>query len=226
MGERCSSLGTALFEDGQLTLFLSPPRPVRHCDALSALQTSPHKFECCYTTDHDTRCSGDGERFTRSMSFARERSSRQSWRNSSVVRSLSTCETKTLLTHGNGTARLTIRLSRSHHSCRLFPKLPLWGGVLVTSVDVFLILFVYRPGSGIRAFELLIGTLVSCSPTSTTLLHGADPNTRRPQVIIVLACFIILLVRVDPNWADVFRGYVPSRTLVGSKALYVSVSIL
>lgn len=74
----------------------------------------------------------------------------------------------------------------------------------MTSFDVFLILFVYRPGSGIRAFELLIGFLV----------------------LIVLSCFIALLVKVDPNWADVFDGYVPSSTIVGSKALYVSIGIL
>lgn len=86
----------------------------------------------------------------------------------------------------------------------LFPKLPLWGGVLVTSADVFLILVLYRPSMSVRIFESLIGVLV----------------------LIVLACFIILLVRVDPNWGDVFYGYIPSHKIVEAGGLYVSISIL
>ncbi|KAK0556733.1 Manganese transporter smf1 [Tilletia horrida] len=86
----------------------------------------------------------------------------------------------------------------------LFPKLPLWGGVLVTSADVFLILFVYRPNGGLRAFEVLIGTLV----------------------IIVLGCYIVLLVRVKPDWGDAFEGYLPSSTLLQHDALYIAVGIL
>ncbi|WFD29598.1 Manganese transporter smf1 [Malassezia sp. CBS 17886] len=86
----------------------------------------------------------------------------------------------------------------------LFPAIPLWGGVLLTSADVFLILAVYRPNMGVRIFETLIGVLV----------------------MIVLACFIVLLVRVDPNWGDVFYGYVPSSTIIDAQGLYVSISIL
>lgn len=86
----------------------------------------------------------------------------------------------------------------------LFPNLPLWGGVLVTSADVFLILFLYRPSMSVRIFETLIGVLV----------------------LIVLACFIVLLVRVDPNWGDVFYGYIPSHTVIEAGGLYVSISIL
>ncbi|CAD6883894.1 unnamed protein product [Tilletia laevis] len=86
----------------------------------------------------------------------------------------------------------------------LFPKLPLWGGVLVTSADVFLILFVYRPKGGLRAFEVLISVLV----------------------IIVLACYIVLLVRVKPDWPEAFKGYLPSSTLVQHDALYIAVGIL
>ncbi|KAK0535016.1 Manganese transporter smf1 [Tilletia horrida] len=86
----------------------------------------------------------------------------------------------------------------------LFPRLPLWAGVLVTSADVFLILFVYRPNGGLRAFEILIGTLV----------------------VIVLACYVVLLVRVKPDWGDVFQGYLPSSTLVQHDALYIAVGIL
>ncbi|WFC94186.1 Manganese transporter smf1 [Malassezia brasiliensis] len=86
----------------------------------------------------------------------------------------------------------------------LFPSLPLWGGVLVTSADVFLVLFLYRPSMSVRIFESLIGALV----------------------LIVLACFIILLVRVKPDWGDVFKGYVPSEKVVDADGLYVSISIL
>ncbi|KAL9931940.1 hypothetical protein V8E36_009255 [Tilletia maclaganii] len=86
----------------------------------------------------------------------------------------------------------------------LFPKLPLWAGVLVTGADVFLILFVYRPNGGLRAFEVLIGTLV----------------------VIVLACYIVLLVRVKPDWGEAFKGYLPSATLVEHDALYIAVGIL
>lgn len=86
----------------------------------------------------------------------------------------------------------------------LFPKLPLWGGVLLTSADVFLVLVLYRPSAGVRLFEMLIGALV----------------------LIVLACFIVLLVRVQPDWGDVFYGYVPTSHLVSPGSLYVSISIL
>lgn len=86
----------------------------------------------------------------------------------------------------------------------LFPRLPLWGGVLVTTADVFLVLFMYRPSSGVRLFEILIAVLV----------------------IIVLICFCVLLERVNPSWGQVFYGYVPSPTVVSSEGLYVSISIL
>ncbi|WFD25300.1 Manganese transporter smf1 [Malassezia nana] len=86
----------------------------------------------------------------------------------------------------------------------LFPSLPLWAGVLITTADVFLVLFMYRPSSGVRLFEILIAVLV----------------------IIVLVCFCILLERVSPEWGEVFHGYIPSPVVVSSKGLYVSISIL
>ncbi|WFC97963.1 Manganese transporter smf1 [Malassezia yamatoensis] len=86
----------------------------------------------------------------------------------------------------------------------LFPSVPLWGGVLITSADVFLILFLYRPSMSVRIFESFIGALV----------------------MIVLVCYIILLVRVQPDWKDVFKGYIPSHQLIESGGLYVSISIL
>ncbi|KAJ9475984.1 Manganese transporter SMF1 [Pseudozyma hubeiensis] len=88
----------------------------------------------------------------------------------------------------------------------LFPALPLWAGILITSVDVILILFVYKPppNGSFRLLEALIAALV----------------------FTVLTCFIVLLVRIKPYWPDVFRGYLPSHHVVQSGALYVSVGIL
>jgi metal iron transporter len=47
----------------------------------------------------------------------------------------------------------------------LFPKLPLWGGVLLTAFDVLLVLAFADPvhGRPVRSFEFLIGILVSIS---------------------------------------------------------------
>lgn len=86
----------------------------------------------------------------------------------------------------------------------LFPGLPLYGGVLVTCADVMLFLFIYKPQGNFRIFELLIAVLV----------------------LVVLACYIVLLVRVKPDWADVFHGYVPSSTLVQPQALYAGIGIV
>ncbi|SPO29123.1 related to vacuolar transport protein ESP1 [Ustilago trichophora] len=88
----------------------------------------------------------------------------------------------------------------------LFPALPLWAGILITSVDVILILFLYKPppNGSFRLLEGLIAILV----------------------FTVLSCFIVLLVRIKPYWPDVFHGYLPSHHVVQSGALYVSVGIL
>ncbi|CBQ70205.1 related to vacuolar transport protein ESP1 [Sporisorium reilianum SRZ2] len=88
----------------------------------------------------------------------------------------------------------------------LFPALPLWAGILITSVDVLIILFIYKPppNGSFRLLEALIAALV----------------------FTVLACFIVLLVRIKPHWPDVFHGYLPSHHVVDSGALYVSVGIL
>ncbi|PWZ03585.1 natural resistance-associated macrophage protein, partial [Testicularia cyperi] len=88
----------------------------------------------------------------------------------------------------------------------LFPGLPLWAGILITSVDVVLILFLYRPppNSSFRILEAFIACLV----------------------MVVMSCFIVLLVRTKPYWPDVFHGYLPSHNVVDKGALYVSVGIL
>lgn len=87
----------------------------------------------------------------------------------------------------------------------LFPRLPLWGGVLVTSADVFLILLIYKPDTrSLRVFEFFVAILV----------------------FIVISCLIALVVRVDPHWPDVFEGYLPSATIVQPQPLYVAIGIL
>ncbi|CAO1624309.1 unnamed protein product [Sympodiomycopsis kandeliae] len=87
----------------------------------------------------------------------------------------------------------------------LFPKLPLWAGVLITSLDVLLILFIYKPDTkSIRLFEFCIGCLV----------------------LVVISCLIALVIKVDPNWSDVFYGYVPSSTVTQPGPLYVAIGIL
>jgi metal iron transporter len=45
-------------------------------------------------------------------------------------------------------------------------------------------------------------------------------------VLSVFVCFIILIRTIDPNWKDVFNGYVPSKTLFKPGALYTSIGIL
>jgi NRAMP (natural resistance-associated macrophage protein)-like metal ion transporter len=55
----------------------------------------------------------------------------------------------------------------------LFPKLPLWGGVLLTAFDVLLILAFANPlhGRPVRSFELMIGILVCISLMIFTPYH-------------------------------------------------------
>lgn len=93
--------------------------------------------------------------------------------------------------------------------CLLFPKLPLWSAVLLTGVDVFIFLVIGDPsrtGRPVRFFELVILILVA----------------------IVFVCFILLLVKVHPNWPQVFLGFVPSAGLLQTQpnAVYTAIGIL
>ncbi|QRW00395.1 divalent metal cation transporter MntH [Ceratobasidium sp. AG-Ba] len=90
--------------------------------------------------------------------------------------------------------------------CLLIPAIPLWAGVLVTSVDVIFVLAMAPTTSGrpVRAFELLLMSLV----------------------LVVFVVFIILIKKIDPVWSDVFNGYLPSKTLFQPGALYTSIGIL
>ncbi|QRV86343.1 divalent metal cation transporter MntH [Ceratobasidium sp. AG-Ba] len=90
--------------------------------------------------------------------------------------------------------------------CLLIPAIPLWAGVLITSVDVIFVLAMAPTTSGrpVRAFELLLMSLV----------------------LVVFVVFIILIKKIDPVWSDVFNGYLPSKTLFQPGALYTSIGIL
>lgn len=93
--------------------------------------------------------------------------------------------------------------------CLLFPKLPLWSAVLLTGVDVFIFLIIGDPsrtGRPVRVFELVIITLVAT----------------------VFICFILLLVKVHPNWPQVFLGFVPDAGLLQAQpnAVYAAIGIL
>ncbi|KAG1787861.1 natural resistance-associated macrophage protein-domain-containing protein [Suillus plorans] len=93
--------------------------------------------------------------------------------------------------------------------CLLFPKVPLWSAVLITGVDVFIFLIVGDPsrtGRPVRFFELVIILLVA----------------------MVFICFILLLVKVHPDWPQVFLGFVPSSGLFQSQpnAIYAAIGII
>ncbi|KAG8746729.1 hypothetical protein FRC10_004033 [Ceratobasidium sp. 414] len=96
--------------------------------------------------------------------------------------------------------------------CLLIPAIPLWAGVLITSVDVIFVLAMAPTSSGrpVRAFELLLMSLV----------------------LVVFVVFIILIKKIDPVWSNVFNGYLPSKptpsiqTLFQPGALYTSIGIL
>lgn len=93
---------------------------------------------------------------------------------------------------------------------RLIPRLPLYAGVLLTSLDVFVVLIAFnsypseKRNRSITAFEIFISALV----------------------LTVFASFLVLIIKLSPNWGDVFDGYLPSQAVVSSGALYVSVGII
>lgn len=90
---------------------------------------------------------------------------------------------------------------------RLNPEIPLYAGVLLTSLDVFIVFKAYsgeKRNKSIMAFEILISALV----------------------LTVLVSFAIPIARLQPAWATVFNGYLPSSTIVGPRALCISVGII
>ncbi|KAK0465267.1 smf Mn2+ and Fe2+ transporter [Desarmillaria tabescens] len=91
--------------------------------------------------------------------------------------------------------------------CLIFPSLPLWAGVVITALDVFVFLLISDPThKHSRFFEVVVIILV----------------------MSVFACFVVLIVKVKPNWPRVFMGYIPSKELFRSDpdAVYSAVGIL
>jgi metal iron transporter len=80
---------------------------------------------------------------------------------------------------------------------RLFPSLPLWGGVLITAADVLIVLLFFNSSDGRKGmlfFEILIVTLV----------------------LAVFVSFAILLHLIKPEWKEVFFGLLPSAVSLGT----------
>ncbi|KAH8094741.1 Nramp-domain-containing protein [Cristinia sonorae] len=90
--------------------------------------------------------------------------------------------------------------------CLLFPKLPLWAGVLITASDVILLLAFRDPlgGKPVKMFEVLIAGLV----------------------LTVLICMAIIISKVSVDWGQAFDGFVPSKSLFKHGALYTSIGII
>ncbi|TBU44128.1 natural resistance-associated macrophage protein [Dichomitus squalens] len=94
--------------------------------------------------------------------------------------------------------------------CLLFPALPLWAAVIITASDVLIFLIIGDPSRGhgrpVKLFEYTVMALVA----------------------VVFICFVVLLVRVEPDWPQAFLGYIPSKALFERKpdALYTAVGIL
>ncbi|CCL98911.1 uncharacterized protein FIBRA_00918 [Fibroporia radiculosa] len=90
--------------------------------------------------------------------------------------------------------------------CLLFPKVPLWAGVLLTASDVLILLAVRNPlgGKPVRLFEILIAALV----------------------FTVLVCMAVIISKANVDWRTAFDGFVPSKVLVTSEGLYNSIGIL
>ena len=104
----------------------------------------------------------------------------------------------------------------------IFPRLPLPIAVMITALDVFIILAVGDPSRGhgrpVRVFEFLIIILVSYLGKSPVALLTRMIYIK---VLIVFVCFFILVVKVSPDWGEVFLGYVPSKTLIQPEPLYL-----
>ncbi|EJD54440.1 smf Mn2+ and Fe2+ transporter [Auricularia subglabra TFB-10046 SS5] len=86
------------------------------------------------------------------------------------------------------------------------PKFPLWAGVVVTACDVLLVLTISKSKNGrpARVVEYIVVLLV----------------------LATFICFVVLIVKVSPDWPSVFEGYLPSSALVQHGAIYTSIGIL
>ncbi|KAJ7255856.1 NRAMP family [Mycena haematopus] len=90
--------------------------------------------------------------------------------------------------------------------CLLFPRLQLWQGVFITAFDVVFLLALRDPlrSTPVKIFEILVASLV----------------------LAVFICMVIVITKVDVDWAKAFVGYLPSRYIFEDSGLYTSVGIL
>ncbi|KAK9463954.1 natural resistance-associated macrophage protein-domain-containing protein [Lipomyces oligophaga] len=93
-------------------------------------------------------------------------------------------------------------------SLNILIKVPLVAGVAITIVDVLFVLLAYRPNGGLkglRFFEQGVAILV----------------------LAVVICFCVELSQISgTSVGEVFKGYIPSKTVVTSDGLYASCGIL
>lgn len=90
----------------------------------------------------------------------------------------------------------------------LFPQLPPWVAVLLTLPEVFLALLFFRNGKqsrrSVQIFEIMITVVV--------------------MAVVVSA--LVLFVKVKPDMAQVFRGYIPSKELISGTSFYTAIGII
>ncbi|KAG9314600.1 natural resistance-associated macrophage protein-domain-containing protein [Chiua virens] len=104
------------------------------------------------------------------------------------------------------------------------PELPMWAGVLLTALDVFVFLLIAdnsQVGRPVRLVETAI-LLLACSHSHLcTLTHSL-------QVAAVFISFIVLVIKVDPQWPQAFLGFVPSQDLFETQpnAVYTAIGII
>ncbi|CAH7669695.1 natural resistance-associated macrophage protein-domain-containing protein [Phakopsora pachyrhizi] len=92
----------------------------------------------------------------------------------------------------------------------LFPKLPLFAGVLLTSLDVFIVLIFFNsyPSAANQRAMLLFEFSIAV------------------MVLAVLGAFIYLIVKVKPDWGQTFYGFIPQKDLFRPGGLYLAVSMI
>ncbi|KAK9466182.1 natural resistance-associated macrophage protein-domain-containing protein [Lipomyces arxii] len=93
-------------------------------------------------------------------------------------------------------------------SLNILFKVPLVAGVAITIVDVLIVLLAYKPNGSLKAvrwFEYAVAVLV----------------------LAVVICFCVELGGIrDTSVGEVFKGYLPSKTVFSSDGLYYSCGIL
>lgn len=91
---------------------------------------------------------------------------------------------------------------------------------------MFVVLLVSDPTTSrkpVKLFELIIVALVSFILSfGGDLSRQHDHILSRHQVFVVFICFIILIVKLDPNWKLVMAGFIPSHILVQNNSMYIS----